>query len=103
MSDRVRVSREDHLAIVSLSHPDRLNVLDRQGWESLADVMTARGEDQSVRCVVIEGSGDRAFSAGSDIGGFSQERRTPEQVQAYAQALESALWRSGAAPTRPWH
>jgi len=91
MSDRVRVSREDHLAIVSLSHPDRLNVLDRQGWESLADVMTALGEDQSVRCVIIEGSGDRAFSAGSDIGGFSQERQTPEQVQAYARALESAL------------
>ena len=91
MSDRVRVSREDHLAIVSLSHPDRLNVLDRQGWESLADVMTALGEDQSVRCVIIEGSGDRAFSAGSDIGGFSQERETPEQVQAYARALESAL------------
>ena len=91
MSDRVRVRREDHLAIVSLSHPDRLNVLDRQGWESLADVMTALGEDQSVRCVIIEGSGDRAFSAGSDIGGFSQERQTPEQVQAYARALESAL------------
>ena len=91
MSDRVTVSREDHLAIVSLSHPDRLNVLDRQGWESLADIMTALGEDQGVRCVVIEGSGDRAFSAGSDIGGFPQERQTPEQVQAYAQALESAL------------
>ena len=37
MSDRVTVSREDHLAIISLSHPDRLNVLDRQGWEALAD------------------------------------------------------------------
>ena len=91
MSDRVTVSREDHLAIVTLSHPDRLNVLDRQGWEALADIMTTLGEDAEVRCVVIEGSGDRAFSAGSDIGGFPQERQTPEQVQAYASALEGAL------------
>ena len=91
MSDRVTVSREDHLAIVSLSHPDRLNVLDRQGWEALANTMTALGEDPGVHCVVIEGSGDRAFSAGSDIGGFTQERQTPEQVQAYGRALESAL------------
>ncbi len=91
MSDRVTVSREDHLAIVSLSHPDRLNVLDRQGWEALADIMTTLGEDAEVRCVVIEGSGNRAFSAGSDIGGFPQERQTPEQVQAYASALEGAL------------
>ena len=92
MSDRVTVSREDHLAIVTLSHPDRLNVLDRQGWEALADIMTTLGEDAGVRCVVIEGSGNRAFSAGSDIGGFPQERQTPEQVQAYASALEGALF-----------
>ena len=91
MSDRVTVSREDHLAIVSLSHRDRLNVLDRQGWEALANTMTALGEDPGVHCVVIEGSGDRAFSAGSDIGGFPRERQTPEQVQAYGRALESAL------------
>ena len=67
MSDRVAVSREGHLAIVSLSHPDRLNVLDRAGWEALADIMTSLAEDQDVRCVVIKGSGSRAFSAGSDI------------------------------------
>lgn len=91
MSDRVTVSREDHLAIVSLSHPDRLNVLDLHGWNALAETMTALGEDPSVHCVVIEGSGDRAFSAGSDIGGFPEERNTPEQVQTYAGALESAL------------
>jgi enoyl-CoA hydratase/carnithine racemase len=53
--------------------------------------MTALGEDQSVRCVLIQGSGNRAFSAGSDIGGFPEERQTSEQVQVYAQALESAL------------
>lgn len=91
MSDRVTVSREYHLAIVSLSHPDRLNVLDRKGWEALAEAMTALSEDDSVHCVVIEGSGDRAFSAGSDIGGFPEERQTPEQVQTYARALEAAL------------
>ena len=91
MSDRVTVSREDHLAIVSLSHPDRLNVLDREGWEALADIMTSLGEDHDVGCVVIEGSGSRAFSAGSDIGEFPEDRQTPEQVEAYARALEGGL------------
>ncbi len=91
MSDRVTVSREDHLAIVSLSHPDRLNVLDRAGWEALADITTSLAEDLDVRCVVIEGSGNRAFSAGSDIGEFPEQRRTPEQVEAYGRALEGGL------------
>jgi len=91
MSDRVTVSRENHLAIVSLSQPDRLNVLDRQGWEALADVMRFLSDDPQVHCLLIEGSGNRAFSAGSDIGSFPQERQTPEQVQMYSKALEGAL------------
>ncbi len=91
MSDRVTVNREDHLAIVSLCYPDRLNVLDRQGWVALADIMRSLGDDQDVHCVLMEGSGNRAFSAGSDIGAFLQERKTAEQVVAYGKALEGAL------------
>jgi len=91
MSDRVNISREGSLAIVSLRYPDRLNVLDRDGWEAFADAMRFLGDDPQVHCVVIEGSGNRAFSAGSDIGSFLQERQTPEQVAAYANALEGAL------------
>ena len=91
MSDRVTVSREDHLAIVSLSHPDRLNVLDLRGWDALAGIMGSLGEDEDVRCVVIEGSGSRAFSAGSDIGEFPEQRQAPAQVEAYARALEGGL------------
>ena len=91
MSDRVTVSREDHLAIVSLNHPSRLNVLDREGWGALSNAMTSLGQDPGVHCVVIEGTGEKAFSAGSDIGKFPGERQTSEKVQAYGQALESAL------------
>jgi enoyl-CoA hydratase/carnithine racemase len=91
MSDRVSVSVEGHLAIVSLFYPDRLNVLDRQGWEAIAATMTSLAQDPLLHCVVIEGSGEQAFSAGSDIGKFPEERQTPEQVQEYGQVLESAL------------
>ena len=91
MSDRVSVSAEGHLAIVSLFYPERLNVLDREGWEALATIVTSLAQDPLVRCVVIEGSGEQAFSAGSDIGKFHEERQTPDQVQEYGRALESAL------------
>ena len=91
MSDRVTVVYDGHLAVVTLNYPDRMNVLNRQGWETLAKAMTALGDDPGVHCVVIEGAGDRAFSAGSDIGRFPEERQTPEQVLKYGQALESAL------------
>ena len=91
MSHRVTVRREDALAVVTLSHPERLNVLDRKGWEALADAMETLGQDPDVHCVVVQGAGSGAFSAGSDITGFPDERNTPEQVQEYARALEGAL------------
>ncbi len=91
MSARVTVRREDPLAVVGLDYPDRLNVLDREGWEALAQAMKTLGEASDVHCVVVEGAGGKAFSAGSDISRFPNERSTPEQVLDYARALEGSL------------
>ena len=39
----------------------------------------------------MEGAGGRAFSAGSDIGAFEEQRRTPDQVDRYAAAIRRGL------------
>lgn len=76
---------------VTLDHPAKLNVLDRAGWERLGEVFEGLAGDDSVRCVLVEGAGGRAFSAGSDIGVFGAQRRTPEQVDRYAAAIRRGL------------
>ena len=96
MSDRVTVSREDHLAIVSLSNPDRLNVLDRGGWEALAFIMTVSGRRPARSLCRDRGFRDPGVFRGlRHPESFPTQRQTPEQVEAYARALEgglSALW-----------
>jgi enoyl-CoA hydratase len=88
---RVHASREGPFATVHLDDPDRHNVLDRDGWLELARVLDDLGSDESLRCVVLRGVGGRAFSTGSDIRAFADQRDTPEDVRRYSEAIGGAL------------
>ncbi len=91
MSERVRVSRDGSIAVVMLDYPTRLNVLDRAGWEALATAVRGAAEDSEVRCILIRGAGEQAFSAGSDISVFLTQRLESEDVRSYGAVIESAL------------
>ena len=90
-SRRVRTSRDEGIVTVTLDHPRRMNVLDQAGWEMLGEVFEELAGDDSVRCVIVEGAGEAAFSAGSDISGFAAHRSTPGQVTRYAAALRRGI------------
>lgn len=85
------VERAGALAHVVLNLPDKLNVLDREGWVDLADALTDLSADSALRCVLVRGTGGRAFSAGSDIGAFPTQRESPEDVRRYGRAIHEAL------------
>ena len=67
---RVKVEPQadhDGVVLVTLDRPEVLNALDYRTLGELADALEALDGDESVRCVVITGAGDRAFAAGADI------------------------------------
>jgi enoyl-CoA hydratase len=65
---RVLVSRPvEGVAQLTLNRPEVLNALDYRTLGELADELESLDRDESVRCVVITGAGDRAFAAGADI------------------------------------
>lgn len=43
-------------------------------WLELRDVFTTLSDDSSVRCVLLSGAGDKAFSAGLDLEWALQDR-----------------------------
>lgn len=59
--------REGSVATLTLNRPDRLNALNWELLRALDEVTSALGQDQSVRCVLLSGAGERAFSAGADL------------------------------------
>src|SRR5439155_787579 len=59
-----------HVATITINRPDRLNTLSPQVFEELGRALSALGEDDGVRCVILTGAGDRSFSAGADLASF---------------------------------
>jgi enoyl-CoA hydratase/carnithine racemase len=81
----VLVEREGTIATVTLSSPGRMNALDKTMWAQLGAAMRGLGADDSLRCIVIRGAGDKAFAAGADIAEFHSERANSAQAKAYSQ------------------
>jgi enoyl-CoA hydratase len=57
----------DGVAMVWLDRPEVLNALDYRTMGELTAALEELDRDESVRCVVITGAGERAFAAGADI------------------------------------
>ena len=66
----VTVEQKDAVTVVTIDRPQALNALNP---EVLADLKAAfEGIDQNTaRCVVLTGAGDKSFVAGADIGSMS--------------------------------
>lgn len=90
MSDTVLVERDGDIATVILNRPEKLNAISMQMWTRLGEVARELSSDNEVRCIVLRGAGDKAFSPGADISEFSEHRSTAEQAEAYGKIVHGA-------------
>lgn len=80
--ETIKVERDGHLLWITLNRPHRLNAFNDVMLEELNAALDMAEQDEGVRCVIITGEGDRAFSAGADLTMFP--KLTP------AKAVEAA-------------
>ena len=57
----------DFVARVTINRPERMNAVDRETHRTLENIWLEIEKRDDVRCVVLTGAGDRAFSAGADL------------------------------------
>lgn len=57
----------DHVARVTIVRPDRMNAVDAATEARLDAIWSEIETRDDIRCVVLTGAGDRAFSAGADL------------------------------------
>jgi enoyl-CoA hydratase len=67
-SENVKLRREAPLCWISIDRPDKLNALNAQTIRELYTAFLSLRDDPEIKCVILTGSGDKAFVAGADIG-----------------------------------
>jgi enoyl-CoA hydratase/carnithine racemase len=75
MSDfeTVRYDIADGIGWVTLNRPDVMNAFDGRMQDELSTIWRSMRDDDRVRCAVLTGEGDRAFSTGIDRSGITTD------------------------------
>ena len=60
-------SISDGVLLIRMNRPDAYNSFNEQMKKELNDAFKEAEKDPSVRCIVLRGSGDKAFSSGQDL------------------------------------
>ena len=93
----ILVEQRGAVTLVTLNRPQALNALNSEVLKELIEVFAAYDANPGQRCLVLTGSGDKAFAAGADIKEM--------QPQGFAEMYSSnffAGWEQVTATRKPW-
>jgi len=69
--ENLLIETDGGVATITVNRPKVLNALNAQTLDELRRAVLALKDDDTVRCVIITGAGDRSFIAGADINELS--------------------------------
>ncbi|MBM4429996.1 MAG: crotonase [Chloroflexi bacterium] len=78
--ENILLTREEGIAILTVNRPQALNTLSQATMADLAAAIVEVERDNHTRCLIITGTGEKAFVAGADIN----------ELRAIASAAEGA-------------
>jgi enoyl-CoA hydratase len=93
----VLVEKRGAVTLVTLNRPEALNALNSKVLEELIGVFAAYDSDESQRCLVLTGSGEKAFAAGADI-----KEMQPQNFSDMYSSDFFAGWEKVTSTRKPW-
>ncbi len=87
----VYIQRDGFVATLVINRPERHNAITARMWRTLHQTILELSSDISLRCIVIKGSGGRAFSSGCDIHEFGRVRSNRKQAKEYGKVMHDTL------------
>src|ERR1700722_28650 len=94
MSEVLLVERDANargVVTLTLNRPRKLNALTKGLWRGPGETVRRLDADDSVRCIVLRGAGEKAFSPGNDIAEFETDRSDVEQARVYGALMHGTL------------
>src|SRR5258706_3801759 len=64
---------KDGIAFITINRPDKLNALNDQVVDELADAAERVATEDAIKGAILSGSGPKAFVAGADIGDLAKQ------------------------------
>ena len=83
------LQREGAVAVVTVNRPKVLNALNVATLDELAATMRQLQRDETVRCVIVTGAGEKSFIAGADINELAA--LTPAAGREHARAGQAVF------------
>ena len=74
---------------------EKLNALTRAMWQALGEAIDALSADDGVRCIIVRGAGEKAFSPGNDIARVrdrAREQGAGDRVRRASCTRRRARW-----------
>lgn len=84
------IRRDGPIGRIVFSNPAKYNAMSLDMWAGLPQALREFDADASIRLVVLEGDGPKAFVSGADISQFESARTDPKAQATYNEAVEAA-------------
>jgi enoyl-CoA hydratase len=91
MSEILLQSREADIVTLTINRPEKLNAMTKPLWGELGDAMVALSAQDDVRCIILRGAGEKAFSPGNDISEFETQRSNKAQATEYGHFMHQTV------------
>lgn len=86
----VIIKRQGPIGRVIFSNPAKFNAMSLGMWEAVPRALDELDADDSVRVIVLEGEGEKAFVSGADISQFESNRTEGDAQARYSKAVDAA-------------
>ena len=90
MSEDILYSVEGEIGIIAFNRPKARNALTFDMYAEVASICSDAGNGDGVKAIIIKGTGDKAFAAGTDIAQFRSFTQ-PEHAHAYEAEVDRVL------------
>ena len=67
----IDLSVTNHIALIKLNRPERLNALDAEHYKALSETWIRVRDDHDIRVAIVTGAGEKSFSTGADLKSFA--------------------------------
>ncbi|MEQ1643218.1 MAG: enoyl-CoA hydratase-related protein [Pyrinomonadaceae bacterium] len=91
MYETITIERRGKIAILTINRPDKLNALSSKVHIEGVAALDELRHDDSVRVVIITGSGEKAFIAGADISEFEGQTPITQRNSFHARSLFNTI------------